>query len=164
MRVTQAEMMLMTRRWPGFTQAARVSGRSTGLCARELTESSGMSGVRLHCTCDHTDVHCRPSRTSSRSWTRLRKEAAAALMQASLAQRALSKAEEAWEAERSALREQLAQAAQPSPDKEAWEAQRSAANKELQLASKHMAELQQLIDSTQRCPGVSSLLTCASCM
>ena len=46
-------------------------------------------------------------------------------MQASLAQRALSKAEGAWEAKQ------------------------SAANKELQLASKHMAELQQLIDSTQ---------------
>ena len=56
----------------------------------------------------------------------VRKEAAAALMQASLAQRALSKAEEAWET------------------------QRSAANKELQLASKHMAELQQQIDSAQR--------------
>ncbi len=106
-------------------------------------------GVSLHCTCDQTDV-LQAEQDLKPQLDEVRKEAAAALMQASLAQRALSKAEEAWEAERSALREQLAQAAQPSPDKEAWEAQRSAANKELQLASKHMAELQQQIDSAQR--------------
>ena len=45
----------------------------------------------------------------------VRREAAAALMQASLAQRALSRAQEAWQAERSALGKELADNYEASP-------------------------------------------------
>lgn len=45
----------------------------------------------------------------------VRREAAAALTQASLAQRTLSKAQEAWQAERSALSKELADNYQASP-------------------------------------------------
>ena len=68
----------------------------------------------------------------------VRKESAAALMQVSAAQRALSKAEEAWEAERSALSQQLAaQAAQPSlQPAQDWSFER----RQLLLESEQLAE------------------------
>ena len=62
-------------------------------------------------------------------------------MQVSAAQRALSKAEEAWEAERSALSQQLAvAAAQPAQD---WSFERRQLLLESEQLAERLAEVQQ---------------------